>query len=91
MREKEFEIFIEDLGELINDRINMSINKLAKTNKYKKTYSKYSKLYEQLKKRCSVSEIENFSSIIYAINDLENTYIYLQGFLDGILLREQLK
>lgn len=25
-----------------------------------------------------------------SINDLENNYIYLQGFIDGILLRENL-
>ena len=31
---------------------------------------------------------ERLTSSIYMLNDFENDYIYMQGLLDGILLRE---
>lgn len=90
MNENDFENFVESCEELVNDRINLSINKVAKTIKYKEKYNIYSDLHKKLIEKYTIKEVENFASSIYAINDLENEYIYLQGFIDGILLRENL-
>lgn len=58
-------------------RSNLVFKKVAKDQKYKENYKIYSNLYEDLIKRTDK-------------NDIENNYIYLQGFIDGILLRENL-
>lgn len=69
---------------------DIALKKVAEDSKYKKKYKEYSNLYEMLKNKLNNDDIENLTNSIYSLNDLECNYIYLQGFVDGILLRENL-
>ena len=90
MKQKELEKFIESCECLIEERSDLAFKKVAKDSRYKEQYQAYSSLYEQLGKKLGENEVEKFANSIHLIGDLENNYIYLQGFIDGILLRENL-
>ena len=90
MKQKELEKFIESCENLIEERSDIALKKAAKDSKYKEKYQEYSNLYEMLTNRLNNDDIEKFANSIYSLNDLEWNYIYLQGFIDGILLRENL-
>ena len=90
MKQKELEKLIESCEGLIEERSDIALKKVAEDSKYKKKYKEYSNLYEMLKNKLNNNDIENLTNSIYSLNDLECNYIYLQGFVDGILLRENL-
>ncbi len=90
MKQKEFEKLMENCADLIEERSNLAVKKIYKNNTYKEKYQKYSNLYEELVNKLGKDEIEIFTSAIYSLNDMENDYIYMQGFVDGMLLRENL-
>lgn len=90
MKQKELEQFIENCEELIGERSDLALKKVSKDSKYKEKYKKYSDLYEKLIKTTDKNNIENFAGTIHELNGIENNYMYLQGFVDGILLRENL-
>lgn len=90
MKQKELEKLIESCKGLIEERSDIALKKVAEDSKYKKKYKEYSNLYEMLKNKLNNDDIENLTNSIYSLNDLECNYIYLQGFVDGILLRENL-
>lgn len=90
MKQKELEKLIESCESLIEGRSDIALKKASKDSKYKEKYQEYSNLYEMLKNKLNNDDIENLTNSIYSLNDLECNYIYLQGFIDGILLRENL-
>ena len=90
MKQKELEKLIESCEGLIEERSDIALKKVAEDSKYKKKYKEYSNLYEMLKNKLNNDDIENLTNSNYSLNDLECNYIYLQGFVDGILLRENL-
>ncbi len=85
----ELEDFINSCEDLINDRIDIISEQISKNTSYKKKYYQYSKIYDELLKKNSLQDIEVLTNSIFEISDIENKYIYLKGFIDGILLREQ--
>ena len=90
MKQKEFEEFIENCESLIEERSDLAFKKVAKSKNYKERYEKYSELYELLANKIGIDEVEKFANSIHLLNDLESNYIYIQGFADGLLLRENL-
>lgn len=90
MKQKDLEEFIENCEELIGERSGLALKKVSKDQKYKEKYKRYSDLYENLIKVTKKKDIENFAGTIHELNGIENNYIYLQGLVDGILLRENL-
>ncbi len=88
MKQKEFEKLMENCADLIEERSNLAAKKIYNNNTYKEKYQKYSNLYEELVNKLGKDEIEIFTSAIYSLNDMENDY--MQGFVDGMLLRENL-
>ncbi len=90
MKPKELEKLIESCESLIEERSDIAFKKIAKDSKYKEKYQEYSNLYEMLINKLNNDDIENFANSIHSLNDLECNYVYLQGFIDGILLKENL-
>ena len=90
MKQKELEELIEDCEGLIEERADLAFKKASEDSKYKEKYQEYSNLYEMLINKLNNDDIENFANSIHTLNDLECNYVYLQGFIDGILLRENL-
>ena len=91
MEEKDFEQFMKDFESFIEDRSNIAFDKAVKNKKYKELYKKYEKQYEALIKKINVEEIDKFADFIHLLNSIENNYIYMQGFLDGILFKKNLE
>lgn len=90
MKQKELEKLIESCEGLIEERSDLAFKKVSEDSRYKEKYQIYSNLHEKLSEKIGENEIEKFANSMTSINDLENNYIYLQGFIDGILLRENL-
>ena len=90
MKSKDLEQLIENCEGLISERSDLALKKVAQTEKYQENYQEYSNLYEELIKKIDRIELERFANSIYALSDLENDYIYMQGFVDGIILKENL-
>lgn len=90
MKQKELEKLIKSCESLIEERSDLAFKKAAEDSKYKNKYKEYSDLYEKLINKLNNDDIENFANSIHTLNDLECNYVYLQGFIDGILLRENL-
>ncbi len=91
MKQKELEELIADSENFIGERINLIFKKVSKDKNYKEKYEEYSNLCEDLSKIIDRSKIENLVGAIYDLNSVENNYIYLQGFIDGVLLRENFR
>ena len=91
MEEKDFEQFMKDFESFIEDRSNIAFDKAVKNKKYKELYKKYEEQYEALIKKINVEEIDKFADFIHLLNNIENNYIYMQGFLDGILFKKNLE
>lgn len=90
MKQKELERLIESCETLIEERSDIAFKKAARDSRYKEKYQEYSNLYEMLTNKLNNSDIKKLANSIYSLNDLECNYIYMQGFIDGILLRENL-
>ena len=88
MKQKKFEKFIENCENFIEERSDLALKEVAKNSKYKEKYQAYSNIYDTLIKKIGENDLERLTSSIYMLNDFENDYIYMQGLLDGILLRE---
>ncbi len=90
MKQKELEQFIEDCKDLIAERSDLALKKVAQSKKYKEKYEEYIEIYELLSNKVASKEVEQLTNSIQLLNDVESNYIYMQGFADGMLLRENL-
>lgn len=88
MKEKEFKQFLEDFNSVIEERCVLSFQKMKKTKEYKNKKDRYNIISNKILENCTIEDTEDFKNSIYDIQAIENTYVYIQGFIDGILLRE---
>ncbi len=88
MNAKKFEKLIHNFEFLVDERMDTVLNKLKERKEYKEKYEKYSNLYDSLLKKYSRKDIEEFAGANIDLYNIENSYIYIQGLIDGIILKD---
>lgn len=88
MRTKDIEQLIEDCEGLIQCRSDLIFKKFSKTKRYKNEEEEYYKLRKELITIAPEDLVGKFENAMYDMNTTEVNYNYLQGFVDGVLLRE---
>ena len=91
LEKKQFEQFLRDFQDVIDNRYMNVYTKLCKTKKYKDLTSVYNYAFKEVSKKCDRNTIEKFVETIYDISSLENQNLYMQGFIDGILFKENMQ
>jgi len=90
MNNKNLEKIINVCGDFVESRLEEGYKQYSKTQDYNKYQKEYSELRQILLKDISEDKLEQLENAIYKLNTIEVNYSYLQGFLDGTLLRETL-
>lgn len=90
MDEKELKELVKSCNSLIEERSELIIRKVANMKEYKQKYALYSKIFQDLVKEVGEKKVEELTGALFSVNSMEGDYIYLQGFVDGMLLRENL-
>ena len=89
---KEFTEFIKENNEFIMKRKNEICLELEKNNcEYKEMVDKHSNLYNSLIEKYKMEDIEELEGTCMEMYELENLYLYIQGFIDGITFKKNLK
>lgn len=82
------EDFVFDLIKGLTVRLEKVYKKVSKTEEYKKAYLSCKDLKQKLIKDNNENDIKEFEDSIYHLKGLDDEYIYLQGLLDGIKLKD---
>lgn len=90
MNEKKLKELVKDCEGLIEGRVELILKKVAKMKEYKEKYSLYSRSFQELAGQIGEQRVEELTGALFSVNSMEVDYIYLQGLVDGILLRENL-
>lgn len=88
MESKTFMELMEDFYLLAESRIERGMTKLRNQTNYKESYEKFLNLYDIFAEKYSQEEIDEFVEAIKDVNTLENTYMYIKGLKDGLLLKD---
>lgn len=89
---EEFKEFMEEYNSFVLQRKNEICCELEKNHKeYKEKLEEYSTLYDIMVRKYPMHEIEELEGICMESYEIENLYLYVQGFLDGIMLKNKFK
>jgi len=84
MTKKEREELMKDYEDLACFRIDRLNAELREIEEYNEKYEIFSTMYENLISEYPNAEIEQFRDVMLDLCNMEDTYIFMQGFLDGI-------
>lgn len=85
---REFDELMKDFYLLAESRIEKEMLTLKNQTKYKEKYEKFLNLYDIFAEKYKQEEIDQFIEAITEVNTLENTYMYIRGFKDGLLMKD---
>ena len=89
MNNDDFMELMEDYGDLAQNRIERGKEKVRNRQEYKNLYTKFRNCHDKLVHKYTEDEIDELLALVQDVNKLENTYMYMQGFFDGIILKRK--